>query len=454
MTTSAAILERMRELHPSLIDFSLGRILELLEKLDNPHTKLPPVIHIAGTNGKGSTLAFTRAICEAAGLRVHCFISPHLVQFHERISLGSAPKTAPKTVPQCQPISEERLIEVLSQTEKANDGADITFFEITAAAAFLAFSKYPADLLILETGLGGRLDATNIVDQPALTVITPIALDHMHYLGDTLEKIAGEKAGIIKKNIPCVSAHQDFEVTHVLAEKCIDLKSPLISAGRDWDCYQEHDRMVFQSDSHHLKSGTGVMDLPLPNLAGPHQIRNAGTAIAATLALKDFEITSDHISKGVTSAHWPGRLQRIKLTRFNVKLHHNTEIWLDGGHNPAAGMMLAQFMADLEERVPTDLYMICGMMEKKDAKSFLNCFSDLVTYTLTVPVPGNNPENPHDYNPETLAELAQDIHIPAMAVNSVDIALSRIHKLSKNKPVRILICGSLYLAGHVLAGLK
>ncbi len=440
----------MRDLHPSLIDFSLGRILGLLEKMGSPHTKLPPVIHIAGTNGKGSTLAFTRAICESAGMSVQCFVSPHLVSFHERIQVpGSLIQNT-----RCAPISEERLITVLEETEKANDGDNITFFEITAAAAFLAFSKYSADILILETGLGGRLDATNIIDQPALTIITPIALDHMHYLGDTIEKIAAEKAGIIKQDVPCVSAHQHFEVLDVIAERCIEKSSPLIAAGRDWDCYKEHDRMVFQSDSHHLQSGTGIMDLPLPNLAGPHQIRNAGTAIAGVLSLKDFRFTSDEIARGVTSAQWPGRLQRLKREQFTPTLHKNTEIWLDGGHNPAAGMVLAQFMADLEERAPTPLYMICGMMDKKDAQSFLSCFSGLAYYTLTVPVPGSNPENPHGYNPETLAELAQDLDMPAIAVNSVDTALTQIHKLSKNKPVRILICGSLYLAGHVLSGLK
>ncbi len=449
MKTSADILQRMRDLHPSLIDFSLGRITSLLEKMDSPHTKLPPVIHIAGTNGKGSTLAFIRAICQASGLRVHCFVSPHLVHFHERIQLGGDDPQKPD----CQPISEQRLIQVLEQTEQANNGTDITFFEITAAAAFLAFATYPADILILETGLGGRLDATNIVTSPALTVITPIALDHMHYLGDTLEKIAAEKAGIIKDTVPCIAAHQSYEVLHVLAEQCLKKQSPLIAAGREWDCYREHDRMVFQSDSDQLKSGSGVIDLPLPSLAGSHQISNAGTAIAATLALKNPKITSESISKGVSSAHWPGRLQRLKAQQFD-NCHPKTEIWLDGGHNPAAGVILSQFMADLEERVPSPLYLICGMMDKKDPKNFLACFKGLAGYTITVPVPGSNPENPHGYNPEKLAEQAQDIGMPAIAAHSVNLAMSHIHTLSDDKPVRILICGSLYLAGDVLSQLS
>ncbi len=440
----------MRKLHPSLIDFSLGRILGLLEKMGSPHKKLPPVIHIAGTNGKGSTLAFIRSICEYSGLRVQCFVSPHLVSFHERIQLPG-----PVQDRRCFPIPEERLVEVLEDTEKANNDANITFFEITAAAAFLAFARnkadpgYGADILILETGLGGRLDATNIIDRPALSVITPIALDHMHYLGDTLEKIAGEKAGIIKQGVPCIAAHQDHEVLHVLAEHCLKKESPLIAAGREWDCYREHDRMVFQSDSPLLASGSGVLDLPLPGLAGPHQIRNAGTAIAAVLALKQFTFKTDAIASGLKGVHWPGRMQRLKAEDFET-CHPQSEVWLDGGHNPAAGAVLAQYMADLEERVPSPLFLICGMMDKKDPKNFLACFKGLASYTITVPVPGSNPENPHGYNPEQLAEQAQDIGMPAIAAGSISIAMSHIRTQAENRPVRILITGSLYLAGDVL----
>ncbi|MCG8561031.1 MAG: bifunctional folylpolyglutamate synthase/dihydrofolate synthase, partial [Hyphomicrobiales bacterium] len=258
---SGLLLARMLELHPKLIDLSLGRVEQLLEALGNPHLAVPPVIHIAGTNGKGSVVAFLKAMLEAAGHRVHTFISPHLISFHERIALAG-PDGA-------QPIGEAALVDVLQRAEAANEGRPITFFEITTAAAFLAFSETPADFLILETGLGGRLDATNVVPQPALTVLTSISMDHMSYLGETIAEIADEKAGILKPGVPCVVARQDPLALSRIEKRAEEIDAPLIAAGRDWDAYEQHGRLIYQTT-------TALVDLPLPRLAGRHQIDNAG----------------------------------------------------------------------------------------------------------------------------------------------------------------------------------
>jgi dihydrofolate synthase/folylpolyglutamate synthase len=330
------LLARLLTLHPKLIDLTLGRMERLLAALDHPERRLPPVIHIAGTNGKGSTLACLRAGLEAERARVHAYTSPHLVRFHERIRLAGAL------------VSEAELAALLADCEAANGGAAITFFEITTAAAFLGFARHPADWLLLEVGLGGRLDATNVVDRPALCVITPVSYDHQQYLGETLGEIAGEKAGILKPGVPCVVAPQEPEGLAVIEARAEAVGAPLLIHGRDWMVWTERDRLVVQD-------GTGLADLPLPRLPGAHQVINAGAAVAGLRALGRSEAAQE---AAPARAEWPARLQR--LTRGPLaEAAPGVELWLDGGHNAAAGEGLAAALAAMPAR-PTHL--ICGSL--------------------------------------------------------------------------------------------
>lgn len=436
MPTSAKLLAEMKLLHPLLIDLSLGRVERLLGKLGNPHLKLPPVVHIAGTNGKGSVTAYLKAMLEAAGARVHAYTSPHLVRFHERIELaGPGGKAAP--------IAEDTLVDVLMRTLETNARDDVTQFEITTAAAFLAFAEHPADVLLLEVGLGGRLDATNVIDKPALDVITPISLDHSEKLGATLGKIAAEKAGILRPGVPAVISQQEPEAEDVIRAEALKLGTPLIVWGEHFDAYEQRGRLVVQFEDQ-------LLDLPLPSLVGRHQIVNSGTAVAAALrlgaTLPHLGLTERAIEQGLTSARWPARMQRLDAGPLPSLLRPGTELWLDGGHNPAAGAALAQTMADLEERSPKPLYLIVGMMGLKDAAGFLAPFRGLTAYVVTVPIPGAH-EAPHA--PETLAETARSVGLVAENAGDVASALKRTDGLAQG-PKRVLICGSLYLAGHVL----
>jgi dihydrofolate synthase / folylpolyglutamate synthase len=433
MTQLDDLLASMKQLHPLLIDLSLERVERLLASLGNPQDKLPPVVHIAGTNGKGSTTAFLKAILEAAGKRVHVYTSPHLVRFNERIALAS-PDGAPDGA---QPIDEDALAALLQRVADVNAGASITFFEITTAAAFLAFAETPADFLLLEVGLGGRLDTTNVVDNPALTVITPISMDHADKLGDTVEKIAAEKAGILKRGVACVVARQSPEVDDVLDVEAHRRGATLIRWGESFEAFAQRGRLVFQREDR-------LLDLPLPSLIGPHQIVNAGTAVAAALELGIEErATAD----GLTAAHWPARMQRLGGGVLTRDVRPDCELWLDGGHNPAAGEALARTMADLEERSPRPLVLIVGMMGQKDAVGFLQPFAGLARYVITVPVPGAH-QPPH--LPDALAAAARDAGLDATAAGDIVAALA-IAQSVDDGPLRILFCGSLYLAGHVLA---
>ncbi len=434
MPTSDQLLAELKLLHPKLIDLSLGRIEKLLAKLGNPHQALPPVIHIAGTNGKGSTTAFLKSILEAAGKRVHVYTSPHLIRFHERIVLARPGQTA-------APISEEGLVDVLMRTQAVNDGDDITQFEITTAAAFLAFSETPADVLILEVGLGGRLDATNVIPKPALSVITPISMDHADKLGDTLAKIAGEKAGILKPGVKAIISAQDDEVCQVIQAAADRVGAPLSAWGRDFDAYEQRGRLVVHAESR-------LLDLPMPALVGTHQIINAGTAVAAALELPpSFGVTEQAIETGLANTVWPARMQRLVSGPLPEMMPAGTEIWLDGGHNPAAGRALAQTLADLEERAPKPLHLVVGMMGLKDAEGFLSPFAGLARSLQAVPIPGAH-EQPHP--PEFLVEAAEQVGLNAHVASSFESAL-RILDREHPGPKRILICGSLYLAGYVLA---
>src|SRR5262245_29568385 len=330
MRTSDELLAELKGLHPRLIDLSLGRIERLLAKLGHPERRLPPVIHVAGTNGKGSTCAFLRAMLEGAGLRVHAYTSPHLVHFHERIRLSG------------KLIDEDELAALLEECEVANGGEPITFFEITTAAAFLAFSRRKADAVILEVGLGGRLDATNLIDRPAVTVITPVALDHQHYLGNELKAIAGEKAGIMKRGVPCIVGPQQDEAREVIETLAAALDVPLSIWGQDFMAHEEHRRMVFQDED-------GLLDLPMPRLTGANQIVNAAVAIAALRKAKAFTLDDRAFEDGLMTVDWPARLQRLTRGPLVAAAPKDAELWLDGAHNPHAARALAHAIADLEE---------------------------------------------------------------------------------------------------------
>ncbi len=429
MSTLDDLLARMKQLHPLMIDLSLERVERLLAELGSPHEHLPAVVHIAGTNGKGSTTAFLKAMLEAAGKRVHVYTSPHLVRFNERIALAG-PNGA-------QAIDEDTLATLLARVERVNAGQPITFFEITTAAAFLAFAETPADFLLLEVGLGGRLDTTNVVAKPALTVITPISMDHADKLGDTVQKIAVEKAGIMKRGVACVTARQTPEVDEVLEAEARTHRARLIRWGEHFDAFAQRGRLVFQREDR-------LLDLPMPALIGPHQIVNAGTSIAAALELG---IDERAIAAGLTSARWPARMQLLGRGALTRDLRSDCELWLDGGHNPAAGEVLARTLADLEERSPRPLALIVGMMGQKDAAGFLQPFVGLARQVVTVPVPGAHMP---PVGPDVLADIARKVGHNASTAVSVAEALG-IAAGATDGPLRILICGSLYLAGHVLA---
>jgi dihydrofolate synthase/folylpolyglutamate synthase len=430
IASSDTLLERLKKLHPQSIDLSLGRIERLLARLGHPETKLPPVLHVAGTNGKGSFLAFTRAIAEALGKGVHVYTSPHLVNFHERVVLAGPHGSAP--------IAEDLLVDCLARAEAANDGELITLFEITTAAAFLAFAETPADLLLLETGLGGRLDATNVVNKPLLTAITPVSIDHVSFLGETLSEIAGEKAGILKPGVPCVVGRQESEAFQVIERRADEIGASLHVAGRDFDMYDQHGRLIFQTP-------TRLLDLPLPRLNGRHQIDNAGTAIAAASVLFGDALTMRALEHGMSRAEWPARMERLAVGGLHAYVADGTELWLDGGHNPAGGRVIAHALAELDERVPRPVHLIYGMMETKDAHAFIAPFKGLIERIYTVPIP----DEPNAFDAESLAEIARAEGFDVVAAESVPDALSRSQAALKG-PGRVLICGSLYLAGHVL----
>ncbi|MAU47701.1 MAG: bifunctional folylpolyglutamate synthase/dihydrofolate synthase [Yangia sp.] len=420
MTTegSDVILARMMSLHPKIIDLTLDRVWRLLEALDHPERKLPPVIHAAGTNGKGSTLAMIRAGYEGAGKVVHAYPSPHLARFHERIRVAG------------ELIPEAELSAVLDECWTANGGESITYFEITTCAAFLAFARTPADVTLMETGLGGRLDATNVFERPALTVITPISLDHQQFLGETLAAIAGEKAGILKRGVPCVVGPQPSEVMEVIEARAERLGAPLLAHGQHWQVWEERGRLVFQ-DEH------GLMDLPLPNLPGAHQIENAGAALAA---LRHLGLGDAACEAAVTRAEWPARMQRLRRGPL-VESAPGVELWLDGGHNPAAGEALAKHLATLPER-PTHL--ICGMLNTKDIAGYLRPLAGHAASLTAVSIPGEANTLPAD---ET-ARVAASVGLRAGEAGSVTGALAEI--VAQEPEARVLICGSLYLAGSIL----
>jgi dihydrofolate synthase/folylpolyglutamate synthase len=435
MTTllrSDAILERLLSLHPKKIDLRLDRVRRLLAALGDPQDRLAPLIHVAGTNGKGSACAFLRAMLEAQGLKVHMHTSPHLVRFHERIRLGG------------EMIGEEELCDTLLEVERVNDGAPITFFEITAAAMFLAFSRHPADAVVLEVGLGGTYDATNVVKHPAMTVIQPVGQDHLEFLGPDLAGIAREKAGIIKKGSPLVVGPQEDAALDEILSRADRLGVPAYIFGQDFAARQEHGRMVYED-------GDGLLDLPLPRLIGRHQIENAGVAIAALRHARKNWGRDDAVERGLSTVDWPARLQRLHHGKLVEAAPRGAEVWLDGGHNPHCAAAVSRAIADLEERGERPLYLICGMLRTKDADGFLSAFRGLARHVVTVEVPGEAAS----LGAGALYDVARAAGLDAAPGEDLEDAMLQIAARAQmdvhEAPPRILICGSLYLAGRVLA---
>ena len=415
---SDAILARMMALHPKIIDLTLDRVWRLLEALDNPQRDLPPVIHLAGTNGKGSTQAMIRAGLEGMGKSVHAYTSPHLARFHERIRLAG------------ELISEDYLTEILDECYAKNGGIDITYFEITTCAALLAFARTKADYTLLEVGLGGRLDATNVLDTPALTVITPVSIDHEQFLGNTLAKIAAEKAGIIKRGVPCVVGPQEDEALEVIEATAARLGAPLLVHGQHWQVHEERGRLIFQDE-------TGLLDLPLPALLGAHQIQNAGAALAALRHLGADEAACE---AAMTNASWPARMQRLKTGPL-IDMAPQAELWLDGGHNAAAGIALADVLAKLPAR-PTHL--ICGMLNTKDVTGYMRPLADHAASLTAISIP----DEINTLSAADTSAAAAGVGMVTTTADSTAGALAAI--LAKDPQARVLICGSLYLAGNIL----
>ncbi|GGE42895.1 bifunctional folylpolyglutamate synthase/dihydrofolate synthase [Primorskyibacter flagellatus] len=415
---SDVILDRMMALHPKVIDLVLDRMWRLLEALGNPQDQLPPVVHIAGTNGKGSTQAYIRAGLEGAGHRVHAYTSPHLTRFHERIRLAG------------DLISEQALTEVLDECLAANGDAPITYFEITTCAALLAFSRVPADYTLLEVGLGGRLDATNVVARPALTIITPVSIDHTSFLGETVDVIAGEKAGILKRGVTCVVGPQTEAGLAVIEARADAVGAPLLVHGQHWHAWEERGRLIFQDE-------TGLLDLPLPALPGAHQIENAGAAVAALRFLGQGEQAAE---RAMTDVFWPARMQRLRRGPL-AEAAPRAELWLDGGHNASAGEALARHLAGLSPR-PT--WLICGILNTKDVRGYLRPMAGQVAGLYAVSIP----EEVNTLPASATAAAARDVGMAAEEAESVDAALAGI--VARDPSARILISGSLYLAGRIL----
>lgn len=425
------LIGRLSVLHQKRIDLGLERMHRLLERLDHPERKLPPVIHVAGTNGKGSTVAYLRATLEAAGLRVHVYTSPYLVRINECFRLGRVGGGVL--------VSDDELRAALEEVERVNAGEPATVFELKTAAAFLLFAQNPADAVLLEVGLGGRLDSTNVVETPAACVITPISMDHMDFLGNTLASIAGEKAAIIKRGVPVVCAEQTPEAMAMIEAQAKRMRAPLFAANESWHVNVEHGRLVYSDER-------GLMDLAAPRLFGRHQFDNAGLAIATLRAIPTFKISQAAFEAGILGAEWPARMQRITSGELLALGPQGSEIWLDGGHNAEGGRVAAAALGDLEERVSRPLVVIAGMMANKDAQAFLANFAGLTRHIIAVPIP----DTENAMLVDRLADAARSLGMRVEIAPGIKAALRALSKLAYEVPPRILITGSLYLAGHVL----
>ena len=425
------LIARLSRLHPSRIDLGLDRMRRLLAQLGNPERRIAPVIHVAGTNGKGSTVAYLRAILEAAGLRVHVFTSPFLVRINESFRLGHAGGGVL--------VSDDELGRAFELCERANAGSPITFFEIKTAAAFLLFADHAADVVLLEVGLGGRLDSTNVIEAPLAAVLAPISMDHTEFLGETLSAIAAEKAAIIKRNVPAICAEQQADAMAVIEAEARRQRAPLLAAGEQWHVNVERGRLVYQDER-------GLLDLPAPRLFGRHQFDNAGLPIATLRAIDAFRISHAAFEAGIVNADWPARMQRLASGALLELGPPGCEIWLDGGHNAAGGRVVAAALGDLEERVSRPLVLVVGMLATKDSAGFLRNFSGLARRLIAVPI-----HQDKALSVEAIATTARDIGIPAETTADIPAALLRAGRFDLAAPPRILITGSLYLAGEVLA---
>ncbi len=429
MSDIQAALDRIAARRPRIIDLSLDRVFRALDALGAPHSATPPVFHVAGTNGKGSTVAFLRAILEAAGKSVHVYTSPHLVRFNERILLAG------------EEIGDAALITALERVDEVVGDDKLTYFETITCAAFVAFAETPADFLLLEVGLGGRLDATNVLKRPLVTVAAPVDFDHQKFLGDTLALIAAEKAGVFRAGVPAVIGRQDPEALQVLIAHAEEIGAVAYAMGRDWDVYAERGRLIFQDED-------GLLDLDPPRMAGAHQMENAGLAVAA-LRAAGLTIDSDNLSAGIAAARWPGRLQRLTrgplVDSAALLMGEAPEIWLDGGHNPHAARALARAMADMEARRPRPLVLIAGMQANKDAAGFFDAFNGLARCVLTVAASDTAAASAAD-----TAAAAEAAGLRARPCESIDKAVRAACADMEGEPPRLLICGSLYLAGEVL----
>ena len=434
MSALEPALERFRRLHPRKIDLGLGRVERVLAALGNPQDKLPPSVHVAGTNGKGSTVALLRAMLEGAGHSVHTYTSPHLVRFNERIVVAG------------EEIGDDALVDVLDRTAEANGDEPLSFFEATTAAAMLAFAETPADYAVIEVGLGGRFDATNVFT-PTLSAITPVDLDHAEFLGRDIRGVAAEKAGIIKPGVPVHVGPQCGEVLGVIQAEAEKHGAPMLSQGADFRAYRQQGRLVFETARE-------LLDLPLPALAGEHQIANAGLAISLARALG---LGSDAIAAGLSNAVWPARMQPLRRGPLvEIALESGAEVWLDGGHNPHAARALAAHMGQLEARSPRPLILLMGILANKDAGGYLDYFEGLASGLVAVDVPGHAGQSP-----EVLAELASSRGMVGIVGNNLTDAMQKavnmgeaLSRQTVDEPIvppRVLICGSLYLAGTVLA---
>ncbi|MET3776999.1 dihydrofolate synthase/folylpolyglutamate synthase [Rhizobium alvei] len=428
-------IERLLGIFPRGFDLSLDRIRRLLDQLGRPQDRMPPIIHVAGTNGKGSATAFSRALIEAAGLSAHVHTSPHLVRWHERYRLGVAGGKG-------QLVTDEVLLEAILRAEKVNAGEKITVFELLTAVIFILFSEHPADAAIVEVGLGGEFDATNVIEQPAVSLIMPIAMDHQSWLGASIQDIAKAKAGIIKRGCPVVIGRQDFEeARQLLVDIAERMGAPALVYGQDFLAYEENGRLIYQD-------GDGLMDLPLPALPGRHQYANAAAAIRAVKSA-GFRLDDEICARAMRSVSWPARLQRLKSGSLVDLAPNGSEIWLDGGHNPHGGKAIAEALANFEEKDPRPLYLVTGMINTKDPKGYFDAFRGLARKVFTVAIRNSDA----GLDPVALAQDAADAGLEAAPCLDTAEALSRISDdVRPNEiPPRILIGGSLYFAGDVLA---
>ncbi len=428
MSNIEASLDRIAARRPRIIDLSLDRVYAALSRLEDPHRALPPIFHVAGTNGKGSTIAFLRAILEAAGKSVHVYTSPHLVRFNERVILSG------------EEISDNAFVEALEAVDIAVGDEKLTYFETVTCAAFVAFAKRPADFLLLEVGLGGRLDATNVIDRPLAAIVAPVDMDHEQFLGRTIGEVAAEKAGILRKGAPAVIGRQSPEAMAVLLQLAREAGAEPYAMGRNWDAFPDRGRLVFQDDA-------GLLDLDPPRLPGAHQFDNAGLAIAA-LRASGVSIDQEMLSRGIVSASWPGRLQRLTrgalIDLAATLLNDAPEIWLDGGHNPHAGRALARAMADLETRAPKPLVLIAGMQENKDAAGYFASFEGIARRVIAV-----RADHDSAADAQKVADAAAQAGLKTCTGETLLDAVRLACAETETAP-RILICGSLYLAGDVL----